>query len=369
MVHSQDALSLDQVTKRYRGEAAVDDVTLTIPGGTFFSLLGPSGSGKTTLLMIIAGFTACDSGTLRLGRRDITTVAPERRNFGMMFQGYALFPNLTVAENVAFALTVRHVGRAKRDAQVRAALDLVQLKGLDDRAPRQLSGGQQQRVALARALVFEPDMLLLDEPLSALDKKLRIGLQSELRELQRRVGTTFICVTHDQEEALSMSDEIAIIHRGRIVQSGAPQALFEYPRSHFVADFLGESNFLEGNVTAAERNGLRYMSGGVSLCQAGATARRQGERLLVALRPSKITLTGDEPTTPNRVAGRLTQWSYRGTEFHCLVESSLGVLAVSCPTWQSHFSPVPGLRVWLGWSADAAVVVEDDRRYNVASMS
>ena len=225
------SLVLRNLSKHYGRLAAVDDVSLSIPRGQFLTLLGPSGSGKTTLLMVIAGFVEPSAGEVVLDDRPITHVPPEKRNFGMVFQGYALFPHLTVLDNVAFPLRVRGIAKAEIGERVRTALDLVRLAHLRDRLPRQLSGGQQQRVALARALVFAPHVLLLDEPLSALDKKLRAELQWELKALHRRVGTTFIYVTHDQDEALSMSDQIAIIREGRLIQTGAPRSLYERPRT------------------------------------------------------------------------------------------------------------------------------------------
>jgi putative spermidine/putrescine transport system ATP-binding protein len=360
MTAPEPTLVLDRLTKRYRGAAAVDDVTLAIEGGSFFSLLGPSGSGKTTLLMLVAGFVEPDSGTIALGKRDITAMAPEKRNFGMVFQGYALFPNLTAAENIAFPLKVRRMSRTEQRRRVAQALDLVRLNGFQDRMPRQLSGGQQQRVALARALVFEPDILLLDEPLSALDKKLRTGLQAELRELQRRIGKTFLCVTHDQDEALSMSDEIAVIRDGRVVQRGTPLELFERPATHFVADFLGESNFLEGQRVGHGDFTIDYVIGDTALVQA-ADGRAVGDRILIALRPSKIRLDDAAPADGNKLPGTLRHWSYRGSEIQCCVDTPVGPLWVTQTTWQSSFVPSPGRPVWLSWSNDAAVLVEDDR--------
>jgi len=229
MSTSGHALALDGLTKRYGSFTAVDNVSLRVESGEFLTLLGPSGSGKTTILMAVAGFVAPSAGTVLLDGRDITPLPPEKRDFGMVFQGYALFPHMNVAENVGFPLRVRGLSRADRDAKVRAALDLVQLGQFTDRLPKQLSGGQQQRVALARALVFDPNLLLLDEPLSALDKKLRAELQEELKALHQRVGRTFLNVTHDQEEALSLSDRIAILNHGKLIQAGAPAALYELP--------------------------------------------------------------------------------------------------------------------------------------------
>jgi putative spermidine/putrescine transport system ATP-binding protein len=363
MAATAHTLVLDKLTKRYGQATAVDNVSLTIEGGRFFSLLGPSGSGKTTVLMVIAGFTDPTSGTVRLDGADITRLPPERRNFGMVFQGYALFPNRTVGENVAFPLTVRRRPRAEIATRVAAALDLVRLKGLEDRLPRQLSGGQQQRVALARAIVFEPEILLLDEPLSALDKKLRAGLQWELRELHQRLGTTFICVTHDQDEALSMSDEIAIIRDGRIVQQGPPGTLFDRPETHFIADFLGESNFLHATLVAREKDGFVYAAADRRFHQTGYPAVMPvGASLLIALRPYKITLHESAPDEfLNRVEGRIGKWSYRGNEIHCVVETPIGDLTVMHPTWRASFVPVTGKAVWLAWAPDAAVVVRDDR--------
>ena len=358
---SPQPLLLDGVSKAYDKTTVVDRVSLRIPGGSFFSLLGPSGSGKTTLLMIMAGFVTPDAGAVRLGDRDITGVPPEKRHFGMVFQGYALFPTMTVAENVAYSLRVRGVGRAERERRALAALDMVHLGGFEGRFPKQLSGGQQQRVALARALVFDPEVLLLDEPLSALDKKLREGLQAELREVQERVGKTFVCVTHDQDEALSMSNRIAIVRDGRIAQEGQPDALFERPVSHFVADFLGESNFLSGTLSTGAEPGLLHLrSGGIDLVQAGH-APSDGA-VLVALRPSKIAIATEEPCAAvNRLHGTVLGSSYRGAEIHCRVATPMGPLSVVIPSWNAPFRPECHQRVWLSWAPDAAVLVKDDR--------
>ena len=240
------AIRLDQVTKVFDGKViAVDQVTLDIAAGEFFSLLGPSGCGKTTSLRMIAGFEMPDSGRVHVGGQDITDVPVHRRDMGMVFQSYALFPHRTVAENVAFGLRMRDVAKPEIARRVAAALAQVALTGLEDRKPGQLSGGQQQRVALARALVVEPRVLLCDEPLGALDRKLRQQMQFELKELQRRLGVTLVFVTHDQEEALAMSDRIAVMNAGRVEQVGAPTEIYERPRTRFVADFIGEINILE----------------------------------------------------------------------------------------------------------------------------
>ncbi|MBS0221133.1 MAG: ABC transporter ATP-binding protein [Proteobacteria bacterium] len=239
-------IKLDCVTKTFDGKVvAVDAVTLDIRAGEFFSLLGPSGCGKTTSLRMIAGFEMPDSGRVHVGGQDITDVPVHRRDMGMVFQSYALFPHRTVAENVAFGLRMRDVPRPEIAKRVAAALAQVALTGLEERRPGQLSGGQQQRVALARALVIEPRVLLCDEPLGALDRKLRQQMQFELKELQQRLGVTLVFVTHDQEEALAMSDRIAVMNKGRVEQVGAPTEIYERPRTRFVADFIGEINLLD----------------------------------------------------------------------------------------------------------------------------
>jgi putative spermidine/putrescine transport system ATP-binding protein len=358
------ALGLRGLTKRYGTFTAVEDVSLEVGQGEFLTLLGPSGSGKTTILMAVAGFVAPTAGSILLDGREITPLPPEKRNFGMVFQGYALFPHMSVAENVAFPLRVRGLSRADRDGKVRAALDLVQLGSFAERLPKQLSGGQQQRVALARALVFDPNLLLLDEPLSALDKKLRAELQEELKALHRRVGRTFINVTHDQEEALSLSDRIAILNHGRLIQSGAPGDLYERPRTRFVADFLGKSNFLEGTVQGADADGFVLAAGPDRLhvrLPAGSAVPPEGARRLLSLRPEKIGLLAEGVAAENTVEGHILAWSYLGAGFALRVATpSLGEIRAVLPAWQATIAPSEGLPVRLGWSADAAVPVEDD---------
>ncbi len=358
------ALALRGLTRRYGSFVAVRDVSLNVESGEFVTLLGPSGSGKTTMLMMVAGFTEPSEGTILLDGRDITALPPERRDFGMVFQGYALFPHMTVAENVAFPLRVRGLGRAAREEKVRAALDLVQLDRFADRKPAQLSGGQQQRVALARALVFDPALLLLDEPLSALDKKLRGELQEELKALHRRVGRTFINVTHDQEEALRLSDRVAILDHGRLVQQGSPLELYERPATRFVADFLGRSNFLAGVVREVRPGAMALVAGGTRLVQAvayGAPKLALGTPGLLALRPEKISLLAEGEAADTEVAGEIAAWSYHGTGFALSVQTvDLGLLQVALPAWRAPIAPAEGMAVRLGWPADASVPVAED---------
>ena len=250
-------LELDGLVKSYGSVRAADQVSLDVHQGEFVTLLGPSGSGKTTLLMMVAGFVAPDRGRVVLDGQDLTRVPPYSRNLGMVFQDYALFPHMTVFDNVAFALKMRRVDGGSIRRQVLETLSVVHLDGLENRYPSQLSGGQQQRVSLARALVYRPRLLLMDEPLGALDKKLREAMQIELKHIQQQVGITVLSVTHDQEEALTLSDRIAVLNRGRLEQVGAAGELYESPNSRFVADFIGETNFLDITVTALEENDPR----------------------------------------------------------------------------------------------------------------
>ncbi|MCK6454566.1 MAG: ABC transporter ATP-binding protein [Alphaproteobacteria bacterium] len=312
--------------------------------------------------MAIAGFVEPTAGDILVDDRVITRLAPEDRNFGMVFQGYALFPHLTVGANVAFPLEVRKRPKSEVADRVRQALDLVQLASLADRYPRQLSGGQQQRVALARALVFQPELLLLDEPLSALDKKLRAELQWELKGLHERVGMTFIYVTHDQDEALSMSDDVAILRDGRIVQMGSPTVLYDQPRTRFVADFLGKSNFLAGTVEQADGGGFTYRCGNGRRFRQANAAGRAGDKVLVSLRPEKLDLLAREPNgAANALPAEILRWSYFGTGVHFQLRAEgLGELTATRPSWRLDIPLEAGRRVWLAWDADASVPVIED---------
>jgi mannopine transport system ATP-binding protein len=288
------AIAIDRIGKRYGSVVAVEAVSLDIGAGEFVSLLGPSGSGKTTLLMMIAGFEAPDSGAIRVGGRDITAVPPNRRGIGMVFQRYALFPHMTVAQNIAYPLRMRKVPRREIARRVEEALALVRLEGYGARLPSQLSGGQQQRVAVARALVFEPPALLMDEPLGALDKKLREQMQIEIKRLQRALGVTVIYVTHDQEEALTMSDRVAVMDGGRLVQAGTPIELYEEPATPFVADFIGKMNFLDARCRVATADTIAVeLAEGLVVEVPAARVRgsaRPGAALRVAIRPEQLTL-------------------------------------------------------------------------------
>jgi spermidine/putrescine transport system ATP-binding protein len=326
---SSSAIELHDVVKRFGEVTAVDHVTMTIRDGEFFALLGPSGCGKTTTLRMIAGFEFPTSGEIRLHGRSIGNTPPYQRNVNTVFQSYALFPHMSVAENVAFGLQMRRVPTPEIARRSQEALDMVRLGGYEERRPRQLSGGQQQRVALARALINRPEVLLLDEPLGALDQKLRKEMQIELKNLQQRVGITFIFVTHDQEEALAMSDRIAVMNAGKVLQVGTPTEIYERPTCRFVADFIGEANFVDARVTGVERahNGSEMPSvtletpDGLVLRAVSQSAVAPGSDATVSVRPEKAFLTVQAPTTNPANCFRVTvhQVAYIGSDTRIIV--------------------------------------------------
>jgi spermidine/putrescine transport system ATP-binding protein len=319
---------LDHVTKSFGETLAVDDLSLEIWRGEFFSMLGPSGCGKTTTLRMIGGFEEPTSGTVYLGDQDVTNLPPFKRNVNTVFQNYALFPHLTIYENVAFGLRRKKVPDADIRSQVAAMLDLVELPGFELRKPTMLSGGQQQRVALARALINHPQVLLLDEPLGALDLKLRKQMQIELKRIQTEVGITFIYVTHDQEEAMTMSDRIAVMRAGRIEQLGDPESLYERPQTAFVAGFLGVSNLLEGEIAGHEAGMVSIRLKDGTVIKAPATDEGQRE-VRLGVRPEKLRVSaandGHSPGTDvNEVDGTVLDASYIGVSTQYLVETRDG---------------------------------------------
>jgi len=358
-------IQLHGVTKRFGDTVAVDALDLSIPKGTFFALLGPSGCGKTTTLRMIGGFEDPTDGRVFLGGTDVTDHPPYRRDVNTVFQSYALFPHLSVERNVSFGLERRRVGKAEVRRRVAESLELVQLHGLGKRKPAQLSGGQQQRVALARALVNRPRALLLDEPLGALDLRLRKQLQIELKRIQQEVGITFVHVTHDQEEAMSMADTIAVMSDGRIEQSGSAAELYERPRTEFVANFLGVSNLVDGRVH--ERvNGLSSIE-----THDGALLRVPSDRLApaaldavrVGVRPEKVQLVpagDDAPSGANVLRGTVTVASFLGVSIHYLVRAAGGEeLTVVAPN-RDGVEPTsygPGREVLLTWDPHHTFVV------------
>jgi len=346
-------VEIDRVEKHYGSVAALAGVSLTFADGEFFGLLGPSGSGKTTLLRAIAGFVDPDAGVIRLDGRDIGHTPVHKREIGMVFQNYALFPHMSVFDNIAFGLSVR--GQPSQDIKRRVGemLALVRLSGMEKRTPRQLSGGQQQRIALARALVTRPRLLLLDEPLGALDKRLRQQMQIELKQIQREVGITTIFVTHDQEEALTLSDRIAIFDEGKVVQAGNPHAVYERPATAFAANFLGDANFFEGKVLGPGR--VAAVEGEIATEDPLPAA---GAQVMLAVRPEKISLVRtDAPVTlGNRLEGRLGQGVYSGMSTIYKVTVADRELTVFAQN-RSGQDFAPGDAVRLEWSPAHSVVV------------
>jgi spermidine/putrescine transport system ATP-binding protein len=328
---------------------ALDDVTVAIRKGEFFTLLGPSGCGKTTLLRCIAGFDTPTSGAILLGGRDITGAPPNRRPVNTVFQSYALFPHLDIFENVAFGL--RRRGQKNVDAQVKDMLELVELGPMARRKPAQLSGGQQQRVAVARALINRPDVLLLDEPLGALDLKLRRQMQIELKRIQTEVGITFVHVTHDQEEAMTMADTIAVMNSGRIEQMGAPQEIYDLPHTAFAANFLGQSNLIPGRVTA-RGDLISVVAFGQDLVIPADRSTATGDSIIVGVRPEKLhILAGDSPAHEghNVVEGTITDTSFVGVSTQYLVQTRWGQELIAFEQNLSSSHPRTGEHVRVGW--------------------
>ena len=324
-----ELVELRQVSKRFGDFLAVDSVDLRIEPGEFLTLLGPSGCGKTTLLRIISGFEHPTSGQILLENEEVTHLPPYKRNVNQVFQSYALFPHLTIQSNIAFGLQMKKVPRPERNKRVAEAIDLVSLSGLEQRKPAQLSGGQKQRVALARALVCRPKVLLLDEPLAALDAKLRRSMQIELKRLQHRVGITFVFVTHDQEEALVMSDRIAVMNQGRIEQLGGAAEVYRKPATAFVADFLGQANVLPASVIAKNDRCCEILVGGTQrLAMASGSVSQIDFISAVVIRPENISLSVTSIGGLNEFAGTISQEIYRGATRQLLVETSFGILNV-----------------------------------------
>jgi spermidine/putrescine transport system ATP-binding protein len=352
-------VELVNVTKRFGNTVAVGSVSLAIRGGEFLTMLGPSGCGKTTVLRMIAGFEVPDEGVVRLGGADVTNVPPYRRDVTTVFQQYALFPHLTVFKNVAFGLERRGVGRDVIRQRVAAALEMVRLEGFDNRRPSELSGGQQQRVALARSLVLKPKVLLLDEPLAALDLKLRKQMQLELKTMQRQLGISFVFVTHDQEEALTMSDRIVVMNAGRIEQMGSAVEIYERPATEFVAGFIGVSNILEAVVVSSSSETVLVEVAGSKIELPSTDKLNPGASLRLMVRPEKISLL-NQPD-PRALPGEIDAEVYLGESTQVRVKLVTGQ---SITALEQNRNPLAaaddriGRRVWLHWEPESAVVLE-----------
>ena len=345
-------VEFEGVSKSYDGKnLVVADLDLAVRQGEFLTLLGPSGSGKTTCLMMLAGFEAPTSGTIRLRGQPIQDVPARRRGIGMVFQNYALFPHLSVGENLSFPLEIRNLAPQARRERVARALSLVRLDGYESRRPGELSGGQQQRVAIARALVFEPDLVLMDEPLGALDRRLREELQYEIRRIQRALGVTFLYVTHDQQEAMVLSDRVAVFHEGRLEQVASPEGLYEEPQRNFVARFIGENNRLPGRIEAVDG----------ALCSVRVSDRvvralrvaelRVGDRTTLSIRPERVQLGGAPGAATNEFEGQIEDLTFLGDHLRVLVPT-LGVpdFVVKIPNTVGHGAVIPGDTVRIAWT-------------------
>ena len=362
------AISLDGVSKTFGRIGAVREVSVAIGEGEFFSLLGPSGCGKTTTLRMIAGFERPDEGRILLHGKDVTSVAPNRRPVNMVFQQYALFPHMSIYDNVAFGLKVKRVPREEHRDRVREMLQIVELEGFERRRARQLSGGQQQRVALARALVNRPAALLLDEPLGALDVKLRKQMQLELKRIQSELGTTFVYVTHDQEEALAMSDRIAVMNGGRVEQIGTPREIYEHPQTPFVADFIGSLNALEIRVDE--------LVGGFALMRLGDGQRivvpvgdrvHTGDSIRIAVRPERVQIESTAPDGGSRLEGTIAEIIYLGMYIQFHVDTNVGRVTSYRLADESLGSLQEGAKVTLWWDAEHASLLRGCNEMRVTS--
>ena len=356
-------LTLANVSKSYGTARAVIDMNLSVEKGEFVSLLGPSGCGKTTTLQMIAGFAEVTSGSIALDGADITHAQPNSRGLGIVFQSYALFPHMNVHDNVSFGLEMRRVPKEERAERVKAALALVHLESYAERYPRELSGGQRQRVALARALVIEPPVLLLDEPLSNLDAKLREEMQFELRQIQRKVGTTTVMVTHDKTEAMSISDRVVVMEAGRVTQIDPPHRLYEHPQTRFISSFVGKANLLEGRVTRVGAD-VTVAVGSV-LFDVEAPGAALGDAVVLSLRPEKIRLV---PQGQGRLGGEVVERFFLGSQWLYRVVTAAGELVVVCPN-DGAVAAQEGEQVALDWAASQVRLLPGVRHAQAAEVT
>ena len=343
-------IKLENVTKRFDNVLALDRINLEIDAGEFFFLLGPSGCGKTTLLRILAGFEQLESGRVLFDERDVTSVPPHERNTGMVFQNYALWPHMTVWKNVEYGLTMRNMPQHERDQKVKRALEMVQMSGYAQRSPNQLSGGQQQRVALARALVIEPGVVLLDEPLSNLDARLRLEMREQLQDLHRALDVTMVYVTHDQKEALAMGARIAVMQMGKVAQIGTPREVYMQPLTRFVADFIGEINLISGEIKSVESEVVATTDVGDIRGQAGYEGVQVGDRVLCAIRPEAMDFLDKSGATDNVICGCVRRAIYLGEIEQFFVELASGDQVKLIQYGATVQYAQPGDEVRLGFS-------------------
>ncbi len=349
-------VKLDGVTKRYGKVTAVDRLDLVVRDGEILTLLGPSGCGKTTTLRCIAGFVVPDEGRIFLGEEEVTRLPPEKRDIGFVFQNYALWPHMTVFQNLAFGLQLRRTPKEEIGKRVREVLSLVRLSGMEDRYPRQLSGGQQQRVALARALVLRPRVLLLDEPLSNLDAKLREEMRFEIRELQRQLGITAIYVTHDQAEALVLSDRIAVLNEGRLVQLGTPEEIYQRPANRFVAGFIGLSSFVEARVASVEADGATLETEDGVRFRVPKGSLAEGQTIVLAIRPEHVEiLAAPSEELENVFQAEVLRAAYLGNSIDCRLRLGKWELRTQLPPGKI---PSPGEKLWIRLPPEKLILVE-----------
>ncbi len=355
-------VEFERVSKSYDGRSlVVRDLDLIVREGEFLTLLGPSGSGKTTCLMMLAGFQSPTSGAIRIGGRSVHDLPPRKRDIGVVFQNYALFPHMTVGGNLAFPLEVRGLDPKPLQERVRRALELVRLDGFEDRRPAELSGGQQQRVAIARALVFEPGLVLMDEPLGALDRRLREEMQYEVRRIQRRLGVTVVYVTHDQQEAMALSDRVAVFQRGRIEQVAPPEVLYEEPEREFVARFIGENNRLRGKVVAIEGDFCRVETGGQFVRAFRVVPCRLGDFVSIVIRPERVCLSPEPGTYGNEFEARIEDIVFLGDHLRLrmtVCDSSDFIAKI--PNIVGHGAVLEGDRIRIGWTLTDCRALEPD---------
>ncbi len=355
-------VEFERVCKSYDGRVqVVRNLDLTVREGEFLTLLGASGSGKTTCLMMLAGFEAPTSGAIRIRGRSVHDLPPRKRGIGVVFQNYALFPHMTVGGNLAFPLEVRGLDSEQRRVRVRRALQRVRLEGLEDRRPTELSGGQQQRVAIARALVFEPSLVLMDEPLGALDRRLREEMQYEIRRIQRSLGVTVVYVTHDQQEAMVLSDRVAVFRRGRIEQVALPETLYEEPERPFVASFIGENNLLHGRVVSVERDISLVETGGQVVRAFQVAACKPGDPVILAIRPERVCLAPEPSMYSNRFAAHIEDMTFLGDHLRLRVAvCGRTDFVVKIPNIVGHGAVLEGDQVHIGWTPTDCRALEPD---------
>ncbi len=345
---------LKGIEKSYSGFQALRDINLTVAGGEFLTLLGASGSGKTTLLNVVAGMIAPDRGSVVIGDRDVTSVPPRQRGLGMVFQSYALVPHMSVFDNIAFPLRIRRMSAQEIKERVGKILDIVQLGHIAQRKPRELSGGQQQRVAIARCLVYQPPVILMDEPLGALDKKLREQLQQEMRRIHQDMGVTILYVTHDQEEALFLSDRICLMRNGMIEQLGSPRELYFKPSNAFVADFIGESNLLRCEAEGEGR--VKLAASGQSIRVMGEADQSIGSDGRLMIRPDKVKVLANGESAPNEISGVVEEIAFVGETLRYSVRSSDEVITVKMPA-QNAAGLAAGTEIRLGWQPEDGLLL------------